>query len=132
MVIQASQQGYIDIVKYLLENGGDINDKNNQGSSCILLASCKSNLEMIKYFVNEKGLSLQEMDTKGTCIMAAARNYQYEYVLWMLSNGSSLDENTKLDEDGNIIECESCADIFKRQGKFDELKRIFETKSSKK
>ena len=54
------------------------------------------------------------------------------YVLWMLSNGSSLDENTKLDEDGNIIECKSCADILKRQGKFDELKRIFETKSSKK
>ena len=50
----------------------------------------------------------------------------------MLSNGSSLDENTKLDENGNIIECESCADILKEKGKFDELKRIFETKSSKK
>ena len=60
----------------------------------------------------------------------------FECVLWMLSNGSSLDENTKLDtrldENGIIIKCESCADILKRKGKFDELKRIFETKSSKK
>ena len=72
------------------------------------------------------------MDTGGTCIMKSAKYNHLECVLWMLSNGSSLDENIKLDENGNIIECESCADILKEKGKFDELKRIFETKSSRK
>ena len=38
----------------------------------------------------------------------------------------------KLDYNENIIECKSCEDILKEKGKFDELKRIFETKSSKK
>ena len=86
---------------------------------------------MIKYLVNEKGCSLQEITTFGTCIMNAARNNHFECVLWMLSNGASLDENTRLDNKGNIIKCKSCEDILKEKGKFDELKRVFETKSSK-
>ena len=49
----------------------------------------------------------------------------------MLSNGSAPDANTKLDDDDNLIEGDSRKDILKRKGKFDELKRIFETKSSK-
>ena len=32
------------------------------------------------------------MDENGTCIMNAALNDKFECVLWMLSNGSSLDE----------------------------------------
>ena len=53
-------------------------------------------------------------------------------VLWMLSNGSSLDENTKLDFNGNIIECQSCADILKKKGIFEKVKRMCDTKISKK
>ena len=71
------------------------------------------------------------MDTGGTCIMKSAKYNHLECVLWMLSNGSSLDEDTKLDVNGNIKVGKSCEDILKQKGKFDELKRIFETKSSK-
>ena len=99
--------------------------------NCILLASYSGFLEIIKYLVLEKGCSLKEVSNEGTCIMNAARNDYFECVLWMLSNGSSLDENTKLDKDGNIIECESCEDILKNKGMFFELKRVYETKSSK-
>ena len=99
--------------------------------NCILLASYSGFLEIIKYLVLEKGCSLKEVSNEGTCIMNAARNDYFECVLWMLSNGSSLDENTCLFTNGNIIQSKSCADILKRKGKFDELKRIFETKSTK-
>ena len=130
-LLLATFDGHFDIVKYLLENGSDINAKSNNGSSCILLASYNGHLDIIKWFVLEKGCSLQDMNIIGTCIMNAARKNHFKCVLWMLSNGASLNENTKLDDNGNIIECESCEDILKRKGKFDELKRIFETKSSK-
>ena len=127
----ACYKGYLDIFKFLVENGCDVHEKSNDGDSCIALASSKGHLEIIKYLVIEKGCSLQDMDMEGTCIMNAARNDYYECVLWMLSNGSSLDENTRLDENGNIKECESCENILKQKGMFYELKKIFETKSSK-
>ena len=53
--------------------------------------------------------------------------------IMILSIGSFLDGNTKLDaKKRDKIQCESFEDILKRKGKFDEFKRILETKPSRK
>ena len=89
-------------------------------------------LEILKFLV-ENGCSLQETNRNGTCIMNAAENSHTELVIWMLSNGSSIDENYGIDSFGNTTTLsESCEDILKRNGIYTAVKRAFTTKSSRK
>ena len=65
--------------------------------------------------------------------MNAATNRHVDCVVWMLSNGSSLDENTKLRYDGTVINNKySCEDILKNNGLYEKVKRLYSTKSSRK
>ena len=46
----ASQEGHIDIVKYLVENGADIHARNDWA---LIMASENGHLDIVKYLVNE-------------------------------------------------------------------------------
>ena len=90
------------------------------------MASKQGHLELIKYLVIEKGCSLQEMNTAGTCIMNASKYKHIECVVWMLNNGSSLDENTCL----TIVN--PCKTILQNNGRLKDVEILFKTKSSRK
>lgn len=47
----------------------------------------------------------------------------------MLSNGSSLDENTKLDYNGNIIKSQSAEEILKQSGLYEEFQIMIASKN---
>lgn len=51
---QASTRGYIKIVKFLIENGADINLVNSGGATPLDCASFKGHLEIIELFINNK------------------------------------------------------------------------------
>ena len=130
-LLYAAHKGQLDIIKYLLANGSSIDEKSKSDSS-ITLASAKGHLETIKWLVTEKGCSLQEMNTKGTCIMNAAKSKHFDCVVWMLHNGSSLDENTCIDHRGIIFQVASCKDILVFNGLYETVKKALTTKSSRK
>ena len=64
--------------------------------------------------------------------MEAARNGHLECVLWMLSNGSSIDEDSSYNRDGYIVHNESCKDILINTETYDYVKNVFSAKSSNK
>jgi len=60
----AIEAGYIEAAADLLARGADINEKNSQGQTMLLLAS-KLGLENLVRFLIRKGAALEERDNKG-------------------------------------------------------------------
>ena len=125
-LMAACDRGQVDIVKYLLENGCSTSGIN---MGYILINACiNGHLELIKYLVNEKQCSLQTKFFGKSCIIQAAMKSHIECIVWMLNNGSFLDEAFE-DWDGNIV---NCITILKRNGIYEQVKRIMTQKSSRK
>ena len=78
---------------------------------------------MIQWLL-EQGCSLQDTNKYGTCVMNAAIHRRSEAVIWMLSNGSSISENT--------IKTTSCENMMKAKGIYQSLSHIYKSKSSRK
>lgn len=97
-----------------------------------LLATECGHFDLVKWLFSETTISLQSMNRNGTCIIQAALDNNIEMVVWMLNNGSLLDENTKLDIHGNTVNCLSCANILKQNGVYEDVKRVFTKKSFRK
>ncbi|KPA08851.1 protein phosphatase 6 regulatory ankyrin repeat subunit A, partial [Candidatus Magnetomorum sp. HK-1] len=78
-------QGYIDLVKLLIENGIDINYKCNDGRTALLLAFKYDHFEIAKYLI-EKGADISNKKTDGlmTPLMYASKNGNIELVKYLL------------------------------------------------
>jgi len=97
--------------------------------SFITLASRNGHLDTIKWLVIEKGFSLQAMNHYGTCLMNACELCHIDCIIWMLSNGSSLAENTKLDYNGNILTSKSGEEILKLNGFYEDVQSMLTSKN---
>jgi len=64
-IITAFNNNNIEILKYLLEHGGDCNTKNNNGLSLLMLAIDKSNYNMVKYLLQNPNINIYENDING-------------------------------------------------------------------
>ena len=65
--------------------------------------------------------------------MIACYKNHFDCIIWMLQNGSSMDENNILDIHGNIVSSSfSCKTALKNHEIYDDIKRIFSKKSSRK
>ena len=132
-LLMAASNGKLDMVKWLLKYGFQLNERLYFSQhSCLILACRGGYIDLVKYLVLEKKCSLQEISSRGTCIMQAARLKHTNLVIWMLTNGSSIDENTALDFNGHIVTIDSCEDILKDNGMYNDVKRTFTIKSSRK
>jgi len=131
-ILWASRRGYLPAVKWLYSKGASLKDKTSNFDTCLLLASQCGYLDLVKWLV-EQGCLLKEPNTKGTAIMNAASNKHIDIIIWMLANGSNIEENYKLDSDGNIVEArKSCEEILKYCLIYDKVKSVHTTKSSRK
>ncbi len=91
----AANGGQLEMSRWLLENGSDINERDNDGYSPLILAACGGNIELVKFFLDH-GASLQERNENGdTALLLAAYCGHVDLVAWLLQNGSSLDERNK-------------------------------------
>ena len=57
----ACQNGHIEIVKYLVEHGADINKRNNDGWSPLLIVCFNGHIEIVKYLM-EHGADIKDKD----------------------------------------------------------------------
>ena len=60
-LLLASENGHFGMVKYLLENGADINSKDKDSNTALVFSSENGNLEIVKYLV-ENGADVNSMD----------------------------------------------------------------------
>ena len=52
VLIEAASCGHLEIVKYLIEKGADINAKNRNGNTALVEATSKGHLEIVKLLTN--------------------------------------------------------------------------------
>ena len=82
-LILASKFGYIEVVKILIENGADINAKDNGGTTALMNASTEDdyiNYEICKLLI-ENGANVNDKDLQG----ANALIYGSTFLKWDLS-----------------------------------------------
>ena len=58
------ENGHLEIVKYLVENGANINEKNKDGDTPLICASINGHLEIVKYLC-QNGDNVNEKDKDG-------------------------------------------------------------------
>lgn len=52
-LIDAAKDQSVDSVKFLIKNGADINYKNNEGQTALIIATKNENLKVMKYLINQ-------------------------------------------------------------------------------
>ena len=70
--------GHLETMKWLFEHGCSIHDRNNDGDSCLSLASMNGELETLKWLL-EHGSSIHEKNNDGySCLLLVSMNGQLE------------------------------------------------------
>lgn len=80
----------LEMIKYLLEKGADINVKNEDGSTALMTASMYGNLEIIKYLI-ENGADINSKDNDdSTALIYASKWGNLETVEYLVKNGADI------------------------------------------
>lgn len=91
-------EGHLKTAGYLIDQGADVNAKNNDGCTALLLAAQLNKKELVELLLS-KGADVNAPDQRGqTALMAAAIQGQPEVVCPLIRKGAKLD--TK-DAEGN-------------------------------
>ena len=101
----ASTRGYIDIVRFIVESGVDINARND-GSTALISASNSGHFIVVKYLV-ENGANVN-LETNGgdTAVISATREGHLDIVEYLVSNGAYIsDADKKIILNDNEIIC---------------------------
>ena len=96
LLIVASRQGRLDVMKWLLENGADANAKTSRGQTALMLAAA-GNLEAVTILLTY-GADIQSSDARGKNVLAyAARRGTLETIKYLVSQGIRFEQADKND-----------------------------------
>jgi hypothetical protein len=89
-VMWACDEGYLDILEYLVSKGAIINDKTSDGNNCLMWACLGGNLNIVEYLVS-KGMNINDSESGGySCLMLACLNSCIEIVEYLMSKGAGI------------------------------------------
>ncbi|MCZ9954779.1 ankyrin repeat domain-containing protein [Brachyspira hyodysenteriae] len=84
-LMSSSENGHLEVVKYLLDSGADVNAKYNDtwhSKTALMFASEKGHLEVVKYLI-DKGA-----DDLNIALTSAAKNGHSEVAEFLKSKGA--------------------------------------------
>jgi len=63
---RASENGHLEVVKYLVENGADLNRGENvgRGATALMFASQEGHIEVVKYLATKSDINIKDYDGK--------------------------------------------------------------------
>ena len=116
-LINASKNGDLEKVKLLIENGANIEVKDNNGDTALILASYYRRLEIVKYLV-EKGANINATNDNGwTSLMYASKYGELETIKYLLENGADVNIKNK---NGNaaldLAKIEDIKEVLRKAG----------------
>ena len=98
-LIMASSKGDTIIVNELLENGADVNAKDNWGHTALIKASYEGHTEIMKTLL-KMGAEVNEKDNDGYTALITATEKGHINIVELLSNQDGIDMNAKEDDNG--------------------------------
>jgi ankyrin repeat protein/preprotein translocase subunit SecA len=91
-LMSAAQNGYLEVVKYLLEQGSDIEEKDEDGMTALVYASKAGRLDTVKYLV-EQGANIEDKDNVCRALLiSAAQNGHLELLKYLAEQGANIEE----------------------------------------
>jgi ankyrin repeat protein len=96
-LIRASAYGHIDMVKKYIEDGADVNAKNDDGNTALMMASWNGHIEVVRFLLKNGADVNAKNNDDNTALQTASMNGRTETVAMLLNNGA--DVNMK-DEEG--------------------------------
>ena len=90
-LLDVAKKGDKKALYTLIENGADLNIKDNEGRTALIWASIKENFEIVKLLV-ENGADLDIKDNEGkTALIWASIKENFKIVKFLVENGADLD-----------------------------------------
>jgi ankyrin repeat protein len=97
-LIEASYHGHLDIVKYLVEHGVDLNHYNYMGNTALMMAVQNKKTDVVEYLVS-KGVNVEIADKNNvTPLMIACGKGYYEIAKCLIEQGADV---SRIDDDGD-------------------------------
>ena len=94
-IIIASERGSLEIVRYLVKNGADVNFIDACDGTALMEASESGNLEIVKYLV-ENGANIHFKNYRGeTALMDASAKGNLEVVKYLIEKGADVNVISK-------------------------------------
>lgn len=115
-VMLGAKTGHLEVVKYFVEKGADIEAENKDGWNALELSAEAGHLEVVKYLVEERTYVGEENDQLDTALRSSAEEGHLEVVKYLVSKGA----NVKA-EDGNG---NTAVHFSAREGHLDVLKYL--------
>ena len=92
-LIVASIDGDINAVKYLIEDGANVNWSDSYGYTPLIFASRERHLEIVKYLV-EKGANVNHGNNQGTTpLIFASRDGHFDIVKYLVEHGANVNQS---------------------------------------
>ena len=114
----ATLYGCIEAVKYLVENGADLNAKYHDNDTALMIASANGYLEICKYLV-ENGARVDERDSDFIRALILASLYGHiDIVKYLVENGAYVNASNKKSKTALLFASEN--------GHFEIVKFLFE------
>ncbi|MEI0518875.1 ankyrin repeat domain-containing protein [Brachyspira murdochii] len=87
-LLEASKNNDLETLKALIENGADVNVKDDYNKTALMYASEKGHLEIVKYLL-DKGADINAKDNYGkTALMYASEKGHSEVAKFLKSKGA--------------------------------------------
>jgi len=103
-LLMATRLGVTKVVKSLLDNGANINDRNSGNDTALIWATVKNNKEIIKLLLEYKPkLNLINNDKKWSALMYASNRHQTKDIVELLVNAGA-DSNQTYNREETIKE----------------------------
>ena len=97
-LMHAARDGHTEVVKLLIDNGADLNHKNNGGVTALRTAAREGRTEVVKLLI-DNGADQNIKDVDGwTALMYAAWNGSTEVVKLLIDNGADLNHKNNFGE----------------------------------
>ena len=94
-LMKAAKFGHYESVKFLLENGAQVDKKNRQGNSAIMFAVQNGHLDIMQLLL-DKGADVNDKNILGfTPLLYALDHHQTEIVEFLIENSADVNVETK-------------------------------------
>lgn len=95
LILYVTKRGKVDIIKKWLNKGGDVNAKNNEGSTALTVAAESGHTELVKLLLAKNADPNVKTENGWTVLMYASQHGHNDVIKALLGSGAKIEEKKK-------------------------------------